>query len=60
MINTIKDFIIYIEQEPEDAVWAIFEEECTPSLRERIYNLATPESKEPFRSAMINLGYKDY
>lgn len=38
----------------------VFEFECTDSVRDQVYAFADVDSPEPFRSAMYNLGFKDY
>ena len=61
MINTLKDFVVRIVA-LDDLFYAydVFEEECTEELRDQIYGLATIDSEEPFRSAMINMGFTTY
>jgi len=38
----------------------VFEDNTTEQVRTEIYKLADPKTPEPFRSAMINLGFTDY
>lgn len=38
----------------------LFEFECTDSVRDQVYAFADVDSPEPFRSAMYNLGFKNY
>lgn len=61
MITTIVEFIIRVNALPDisDAC-DVFEDECTDKLRDQIYDLADPDSVEPFRSAMNNMGFVDY
>jgi hypothetical protein len=60
-IYTLKDFIIRIEslKEVSDA-YLVFENECCAELQYKIYSFAAKDVNEPFRSAMINLGYAEY
>ena len=61
MLKTLRDFILRVEQlnKVQDA-YDVFEDECTDDLREVIYDFADLKSPEPFRSAMIKIGYKNY
>lgn len=61
MLNTIPKFVQRCGELDEitDAYY-VFEGECTDELRDRIYSLADRDSTEPFRSAMIQLGFVDY
>jgi len=38
----------------------VFEYECTDVVRDYVLCAADPDSPEPFRSAMNNLGFKNY
>ena len=60
-LKTLRDFIRRVDQlkNVQDA-YDVFEDECTDDLREVIYEFADLKSPEPFRSAMIKLGYKNY
>ena len=61
MISTLKDFVVAVEAlEYVSDAYYIFEEECTPELRDQIYSLADKDSCEPFCSAMNFLGFEDY
>jgi hypothetical protein len=60
MLNTIKDFVMRVnELDSVHDAYYVFEEECSDALRDRIYRIAEG-SAEPFRSAMIELGFTDY
>lgn len=59
MISTIKQFIMMCIARPGNEA-DLFEDSCTEEVRSQIYALADPESPEPFRSAMIALGFTDY
>ena len=61
MITTLKDFILRVAElnDVHDA-YDVFEEECSNALRDYIYSLAIPDSSEPFRSAMISMGFDNY
>ena len=43
-----------------DDMYDVFEDDTTDKVRDEVYSLADPKSPEPFRSAMIKLGFKDY
>jgi hypothetical protein len=60
-LKTLRDFIRRVDQlkNVQDA-YDVFEDECTDDLREVIYDFADLKSPEPFRSAMIKIGYKNY
>ena len=60
-LKTLRDFIRRVDQlkNVQDA-YDVFEDECTDDLREVIYDFADLKSPEPFRSAMIKLGFKKY
>jgi len=61
MLTTLSEFVLRVNrlQDISDA-YDVFEEECTEELRDQIYGLATIDSEEPFRSAMINMGFTTY
>jgi hypothetical protein len=61
MITTLKGFILRVAEldDVHDAYY-VFEEECSDQLRDYIYSLAIPDSSEPFRSAMISMGFDNY
>lgn len=64
MITTLQQFIIKcaglnILGKIEDA-YDVFESETSTQVREQIYELASPNASEPFRSAMFNLGFVNY
>jgi hypothetical protein len=61
MITTLSEFILRVNrlQDISDAC-DVFEEGCTQALRDQIYTLADDDSCEPFRSAMINMGFTSY
>ena len=43
-----------------DDMYDVFEFDTTDEVRDQVYNHADRETPEPFRSAMWNLGFKDY
>ena len=43
-----------------ERVHTAFEMNCTPQVRDEVYEFADPRSPEPFRSALTNLGVKGY
>lgn len=64
MITTLREFVLTVEDlrsigNLSDAYY-VFENECSDAVRDQIYSLATPTSPEPFRSAMINIGFTRY
>lgn len=38
----------------------VFEDECSAYVRDQVLCFADPDSPEPFRNAMYNLGFKSY
>ena len=61
MLNTVREFVRVVDALSEiDDAYYVFEDMCSSELRSQIYTLANPNSPEPFRSAMYNLGYTDY
>ena len=60
-IKTVREFVLRVEslKNLQDAA-DVFEDECSDELREVIYQFANLRSPEPFRSAMIKLGFKKY
>lgn len=61
-IETLRMFILMCNADPTnyDLIYEIFEDDCTDKLRDQIYSLADPNSPEPFRSAMINMGFVNF
>lgn len=61
-ISTIREFVLFVELQLIDLseAYDVFEFHCTSNLRDLIYSFADPESNEPFRSAMFNLGFVEY
>ncbi len=61
-ISTIREFVLFLELELINLSDAsdVFEDQCTSNLRDLIYSFADPESPEPFRSAMYNIGFTEY
>ena len=61
MISTLDQFIRRVESldEISDAYY-VFEDECTPELREEILSFADDGVSEPFRAAMDFLGFDTY
>lgn len=59
MITTLKQFILMCVANPDMAHF-YFEEEASDDLRDLIYSLSDEDTPEPFRSAMINIGFTDY
>lgn len=60
MLQTLREFVLRVEEldNVHDAYY-VFEEEVSDTLRDEIYSLV-PDSAEPFRAAMLKLGYADY
>lgn len=60
-MQTIREFILAVEslENLGDAA-DLFEDNCSDELRNQLYELAHPNSPEPFRSAMNALGYTSY
>lgn len=56
-INTLDDFTKYVK-EPFNAglVREIFTNQCSPELKQEIYNLADPGSDDPLANSMKKLG----
>jgi hypothetical protein len=59
MLTTLKQFILKCFANP-GMEYELFEDSCSDSLRDQIYSLADPDSPEPFRSAMHNIGFDNY
>lgn len=61
MLKNIREFVIAVDKlkNIEDA-YEIIEHQCTEELKALIYSLANDNSPEPFRSAMINIGFTKY
>ena len=61
-IDTLRMFILMCNADPDnhDAIYEMFEDDCTLGLRKQIYTLADNGSSEPFRSAMHNIGFPNY
>jgi hypothetical protein len=61
MLKTLVQFIVRVmELDDVSDAYYVFEEECSPALCDQIYSLADKTSPEPFRSAMINMGFDDF
>jgi hypothetical protein len=60
MVSSIDEFVAKVREQGIDAAYDIFEDGTLEEVRGEIYNLADSGSPEPFRSAMINLGFIDY
>ena len=62
-ITTFEQFIHAAIALPADRIHEmadVFEFNTSEEVREQIYCIATEGSAEPFRSAMINLGFINY
>jgi hypothetical protein len=61
MLETIEAFVSRCQSlgEISDA-YDVFEFECSPVLRDQIYALGGEDDPEPFRSAMHELGFRNY
>lgn len=60
-IKTVREFVLRVESLKNlQGAYDVFEDECTDELREVIYQFANRRSPEPFRSAMIKLGFEKY
>jgi hypothetical protein len=61
MVNTLREFVHRIESlEQVGDAYYVFEGECSEELRTQIWLLSDIDSPEPFRSAMINMGFVNY
>ena len=60
MITNLAQFIVRCEVSTNDQIYEMFEFECSDEVRTDVYFLADPESPEPFRSAMHNIGFTEY
>ena len=61
MLNTLREFVRAVDALSDiSTAYYVFEDDCSDELRDLIYKLADPETPEPFRSAMFNMGYTDY
>lgn len=61
-ITTLRMFILMCNADPTniDLIYEMFEDDCTEELRNQIYSLSDPDDLEPFRAAMINMGFPDF
>lgn len=63
-INTFEGFLDRVNSLDVDGniqdSYDVFEYECTDEVRDYVLGFADDNSPEPFRSAMYNLGFKDY
>lgn len=59
-ITNLRQFILFCDTHDDDTIYDMFEYNCSENVRNRVYSFATPGSPEPFRSAMINLGFSDF
>lgn len=61
LISNLRTFILLcIANYDHQHIYELFEDGCTQQLRNQIYSLADPDTPEPFRSAMINIGFPDF
>ena len=61
LVSNLRTFILLvIANYDQQYIYELFEDGCTQRLRDQIYSLADPDTPEPFRSAMINMGFEDY
>lgn len=60
MLDSITEFVTTCKTLDNDGIYDLFECECSDRLRDEIYALADPDSPEPFRNAMLQLGFADY
>jgi len=57
MLTSLEQFISACTSATNDQIYDLFETECSDELRDLVYEFSDPESPEPFRSAMFNLGF---
>ena len=61
LVSNLRTFILLcIANYDQQSIYELFEDGCTQRLRDQIYSLADPDTPEPFRSAMYNMGFVDY
>jgi hypothetical protein len=60
MIATLAEFIQKCEVSTNEQIYEMFEHNCSDEVRTDVYFWANPNSSEPFRSAMYNLGFTNY
>lgn len=61
LVSNLRTFILLvIANYDQQYIYELFEDGCTQRLRDQIYSLADPDTPEPFRSAMYNMGFVDY
>lgn len=56
ILNTIEEFAKASDNASFDEIYDLFEYNVSPELRDTIYGLADPESNEPVRNAMRQIG----
>jgi hypothetical protein len=60
-IQTVEEFVALAREATQDQIYEMFENgPCTEQVRDQIYDKADSTSPEPFRSAMINLGFPKF
>lgn len=60
MIKTLDEFVKFCKTASNDDIYDAFEFDTTDEVRDQVYELASPDANEPFRSAMYNLGFVNY
>lgn len=64
MITSIAQFVLKAHELNEKGriydIYGVFEDDTIDSVRDQVYSLATDTTPEPFRCAMINMGFKSF
>lgn len=60
MITTLEQFIEFCKSATNDEIFDAFEDDCSDEVRDEVYAYSDPDSPEPFRNAMFNLGFVNY
>ena len=60
-VTSLAQFVSMCADAPDnDFIINLFEDETSEDVREEVFAHADPDSPEPFRSAMIALGFPDF
>lgn len=64
MITSLRQFVSKAQQLDNEGrigdMFDVFESDTIETVRDQVYSLADEISPEPFRSAMINIGFPSY
>lgn len=61
MLMSLDEFVAaVIELDSVSDAYDLFEVKTAEAVRAEVYALSDPDSSEPFRSAMYNLGFVDF